>query len=149
MQERRVNARGIIYKGGKLFAQQLKANAGPHQFWSTPGGGLDPGESLKAGLYREMIEETGIAPAIGKLLFIQQFHDGTREQLEFFFHIENADDYAVIDLSATSHGEIEVAVNKFIEPTIERLLPVFLKNVDFNDYIENHLPVLVMSELSL
>jgi ADP-ribose pyrophosphatase YjhB (NUDIX family) len=147
MQERRVNTRGIIFKNGLLFAQQLKANSGPNQFWSTPGGGLDPNESLTDGLRREMIEETGIAPVIGKLLFIQQFNDGKREQLEFFFHIENANDYDVIDLSKTSHGDIEIEANAFIDPKTEHVLPAFLKNIDIGAYIEISLPILVVSEL--
>ena len=147
MQERRVNTRGIIFKNGMLFAQQLKANSGPNQFWSTPGGGLDPNESLTDGLQREMIEETGIAPIIGKLLFIQQFNDGKREQLEFFFHITNADDYDVIDLSKTSHGEIEIEANQFIDPKLERLLPTFLTEIDIAEYIDTDMPILVMSEL--
>jgi uncharacterized protein with ACT and thioredoxin-like domain len=53
-----------------------------------------------------MIEETGIAPKIGKLLFIQQFDDGEKEHLEFFFHIENVEDYEIVDLEATSHGTL-------------------------------------------
>ncbi|CCD93764.1 conserved hypothetical protein [Bradyrhizobium sp. ORS 375] len=30
------------------------------QFWATPGGGLDPGESYEAAACREMFEETGV-----------------------------------------------------------------------------------------
>jgi ADP-ribose pyrophosphatase YjhB (NUDIX family) len=30
------------------------------EFWTTPGGGLDPGESLESGLRRELREETGL-----------------------------------------------------------------------------------------
>ncbi len=29
-------------------------------FWTTPGGGLDPGEELETGLRRELLEETGL-----------------------------------------------------------------------------------------
>lgn len=147
MQERRINIRGIIYKDGKLFAQQLKKTAGPSQFWSTPGGGLDPGESLADGLHREMMEETGIAPKIGKLLFVQQFDDGKREQLEFFFYIENADDYGTIDLTKTTHGEIEVDINDFIDPTSELILPAFLQTLDIQKYIDTDQPVFITSEL--
>jgi ADP-ribose pyrophosphatase YjhB (NUDIX family) len=145
MTNRRVNVRSIIFKDGMIFAQELKANT----YWSTPGGGLEPDESLTVGLYREMIEETGIAPIIGRLLFIQQFHDGNREQMEFFFHVTNADDYdTTIDLSATSHGELEVSRCQFIDPTSSNILPEFLQTIDIRSYIENNLPVYVTSELT-
>ena len=88
-QNRRVNLRAVIFKDGKLFCQRLKNSHTLHDsdFWCTPGGGIDFGESLYEGLTREMIEETGVKPVIGNILFIQQFMDGEREQLEFFFHV--------------------------------------------------------------
>jgi 8-oxo-dGTP diphosphatase len=147
---RRVNVRGIIFKDGKLLAQQLTTgNDGiARDYWCTPGGGIDDGESLHQGLHREMIEETGIAPKIGKLLFIQQFHDGTKEQLEFFFHIENPDDYESIDLSATSHGLEEVANVAFISPTTSNILPKFLATLDIQSHVDSTLPVRIESELA-
>ena len=90
---RRVNVRGIIINNkGEIFCQQLTANNGKgRNFWCTPGGGLEMGESLLDGLRREMIEETGVKPEIGKLLFIQQFAEsgeqsahGLNEQLDSF-----------------------------------------------------------------
>ncbi|MBM3210137.1 NUDIX domain-containing protein [Candidatus Saccharibacteria bacterium] len=92
-QARRVNLRGIIYKDGKILCQRLKSGSDgiERDYWCTPGGGIDFGESLHEGLTREMIEETGIKPEIGNLLFVSQFHDGEKEQLEFFFHIKNTD----------------------------------------------------------
>ena len=149
MYKRRINTRGIIYSNGQLFCQQLlKTSQSDNPYWSTPGGGLDDGESLTDGLRREMIEETGIAPVIGRLLFVQQFHDQTQEHLEFFFHITNADDYKTIDLGASSHGEIEVANCGFIDPTTANLLPSFLQTVDLAASIKGDQPVLVSSELA-
>lgn len=146
---RRVNVRGIIFNDGKLFCQQLKPGADGEirDYWCTPGGGLDEGESLLDGLHREMIEETGIAPKIGKLLFVQQLHDGKKEQLEFFFHIENPEDYSVIDLTATSHGELEIAHCTFVEPTTHHILPAFLQTIDINDYIARDQPIFIWNEL--
>ena len=53
---RRVNVRGIIINNkGEIFCQKLTANTGKgHDFWCTPGGGLEMGESLLDGLRREM-----------------------------------------------------------------------------------------------
>lgn len=146
---RRINVRGIIYKNGQLLCQQLKpgADEAPRDYWCTPGGGLDDGESLHQGLHREMIEETGIAPKVGKLLFVQQFHDGTKEQLEFFFHIENPDDYEVIDLASTSHGEAEISKVAFIDPKQHTVLPNYLTTIDIQASIDGKAPVLVDSEL--
>ena len=146
--KRRVNVRGIIFKDGKLLAQQLTPGSDglARDYWCTPGGGIDDGESLHEGLHREMIEETGIAPKIGKLLFVQQFHDGTKEQLEFFFHIENPDDYERIDLGATSHGQAEVVNVGFIDPRANNILPSFLTKIDIASYIETSLPVRIETE---
>ena len=51
---RRVNVRGIIInENGEIFCQQLTANNGKgRNFWCTPGGGLEMGESLLDGLRR-------------------------------------------------------------------------------------------------
>lgn len=153
MQTRRVNVRGIIMKDGKLFAQRFKLkNGGETDWWATPGGGLDLGETLQAGLHREIIEETGVAPEIGKLLFIQQFthhkDDSTvREELEFFFHITNPDDYEAIDLTATTHGTIELTRCGFIDVSSESVLPLFLKEIDIKAYIESDKPVFFYNEL--
>lgn len=146
---RRVNVRGIIWQDGKLFCQQLKNNhsnqRGP--FWCTPGGGMDDGETIHQALRREMVEETGIAPIIGRLLFVQQFFDGNKEQLEFFFHITNAEDYHQINLEATSHGMIEVERCEFVDPKQARVLPAFLMELDIEEYVSGHLPVYFAAEL--
>lgn len=149
MNKRRINVRGIIFKNNLLLCQQLKpgADAQKRDYWCTPGGGLEFGESLHQGLQREMVEETGIMPQIGKLLFVQQFHDGEQELLEFFFHIENADDYKVIDLAATSHGEAEIDTVEFIDPTTHHVLPAFLSTTDLGAYIDTSMPVFIDSEL--
>ena len=147
MYTRRINVRGIIFKDGKLFVQRLKKNGVEYDYWCTPGGGLDDGEDLLAGLKREMIEETGVTPVIGKLLFIQQFHDGEKEQLEFFFHIENADDYETLDLDATSHGHLEVAEHAFVDPKTNHILPQDIQEIDITGYISGSLPPLIMSHV--
>jgi len=145
--ERRVNIRGIIFRDSELFAQTIKHPSGESDYWCTPGGGLEAGESLLQGLSREMIEETGVEPKIGKLLFIHQFHDGTKEQVEFFFHIRNTKDYESVDLAATTHGNIEIQRTGFIKPSNHYLLPAFLQTIDIQEYIENDKPVLISSTL--
>jgi 8-oxo-dGTP pyrophosphatase MutT (NUDIX family) len=150
MNTRRIAVRGIIFKDGKMLAQQTHPGKGEEvrNYWCTPGGGLEAGESLHEGLHREMIEETGIAPQIGKLLFVQQYGNPTEQEfLEFFFHIENAQDYEEIDLTATSHGELEIARVDFIDPKKHNLLPAFLQTIAVDKHVTTHLPILIYNEL--
>lgn len=131
MQNRRVAVRGMILKDDKLLCVRLKKYQGKatddgQDYWCTPGGGVDVGEPIILALERELIEELGVKPVVGNLLYIQQFeHDGT-EHLEFFFHVANAQDYKNIDLSTTTHGAIEIAEINFIDPLASTLLPAFL-----------------------
>jgi ADP-ribose pyrophosphatase YjhB (NUDIX family) len=137
---RRVSVRAIILHEGKMLCARLKADANnpaKGTYWSTPGGGLDDGESLLNGLRREMIEETGIAPRVGGLLYIQQFPYGDREYLEFFFHVTNAEDYLQIDLAKTTHGQAEIEEIAFIDPATSYLLPAFLTTEPVVAYAAN------------
>ena len=151
---RRVNVRGIIYKDGKLFCQQLNDDSGkPHNFWSVPGGGLNAKEPLVNAVEREIMEETGVKAHVGKLLFVQSFSEGKvgrrgdEEQLEFFFHIENPHDFENIDEQA-SHFEAEVANYGFVDPKTANVLPMFLQTLDLNDYITNDKPVYIYTEFA-
>lgn len=135
MQNRRIAVRGIILKDGKLLGVRLKKYKGKatddgQDYWCTPGGGVDVGEPLIPALERELIEETGVKPIVGKLLYIQQFQHKDWEHLEFFFHILNGGDYEHINLAATTHGAIEIAEINFIDPAAHTVLPVFLAKAD-------------------
>lgn len=136
---RKVAARAIVVKDGKLFCVRLNHYTGsskvPFDFWCTPGGGIDLGEELIPGLEREIIEELGIKPVIGDLLYIQQFQpqNDDPEQLEFFFHVTNTEDFVDIDLTKTTHGVEEIAEYGFVDVTDKTsspVLPVFLQSQD-------------------
>lgn len=93
---------------------------------------MDEGEMLLDAIQREMIEETAITPVVGKLLYVHQFkYQGSYQGPEFFFNIENVEDYTKIDLSATTHGEEEIAEIGFFDPRdLDIVLPEFLKDID-------------------
>lgn len=151
---RRISVRGIALHDGKLLCVRLLPYNGSLQavggdYWCLPGGGLEDGESLLAGIEREMVEETGIKPVIGKLLFIQQFEfkGKDKEYLELFFHITNAEDYLNVDLSKTTHGEIELAEIGFIDPKAVRVLPTFLATEPLQKIADSDDPVHLFSFL--
>lgn len=142
MYKRRLTVRGIVIDENMIFAQQLhKTIVKGGNWWCTPGGGVDDGEDLLSALEREMIEETGIKPDIGRLLFVQQYTESKdSEQLEFFFHIKNTKDYKDIDLSKTTHGDLEIANYGFIDPKEVTLLPKDLQEIDIPAHIEQSRP---------
>ena len=150
---RRVCVRGIIFKEGKLFCQELKSKDGTGcGFWCTPGGGLNYNESLIDGVKRELLEETGVTARVGKLLFVLQYNGEVndkfreREALEFFFHIENPEDFAHIDENA-SHFAAEIADYGFVDPKTTNILPAFLKDIDIARYVEKDCPAFVHNGL--
>ncbi len=153
---RRVAVRGLIIKNNTVFAVRHKHDYDTsNSFWCTPGGGLDPHESLIDGVTRELIEETGVTPKVGKLLLVQQFpitpvhaDTGNDEELEFFFHIENPDDYETIDLSTTTHGHAEIEEYGFIDPKSVKFLPAIIQSLDLTELINKDMPVVISSELT-
>lgn len=144
---RRVTVRGIVLHDGKLLCVRLKPYKDhlkrDNSYWCLPGGGLDEGESLIAGVEREMIEETGIKPVVGNLLYVQQFMHGEKDYLEFFFHITNSEDYLSIDLSKTTHGLEEIEEIGFIDPATTHVLPEFLKTENLPGHVSGNAPTKV------
>ncbi len=117
---------GIIEYQGKFLLVKNVASSG--DFWCLPGGGIETGEDLVSALRREIIEETGIEPTIGNLLYVHQIgRSGYYSVPEFLFHIRNGKDFSIIDLKKTSHGEEELLAIDFIDIETANVLPKFLK----------------------
>lgn len=136
--KRRLSVRRLVYRNGKVLSvkQYGYKTSSTNEYWCLPGGGLDDGESLVNGLIREMVEEIGIKPDIGNLLYIQQFIHNEVDNLEFIYHIKNADDYLSIDLSKTTHGQEEIDEFDFVDPKNVYILPEFLSDSDIGRDIE-------------
>lgn len=129
---RRVSVRAIALHEGKLLCVRLcnynEMASVEGEWWCLPGGTVEEGEVLEETLVREMVEETGIAPQIGKLLYVHQFIFKEKEHLEFFFHIKNSTDYLSVDLESTTHGLEEIEEIDFVDTRTTVILPKFLSH---------------------
>lgn len=57
---RKLIASGVARLHGDLLLVQQSYPGDPHPYWGLPGGQVEPGEELLAGLGRELLEETGL-----------------------------------------------------------------------------------------
>lgn len=95
-----IKTRAVIMLDGKIFLGKLAQ----WNFFCLPGGTLEYNETLKEGLKREIIEELGVEPKIGKLVYTQEIIRDNESKFDFWYWIENPEDFIHIDLSTTSHG---------------------------------------------
>ena len=142
--DKQIKVRGIALMDGRLLCVRLKPYPGSTQaerdIWCLPGGGVDNSEPLLEALRREIIEELGVEPKIGRLLYVQQFARKGTDYLEFFFQIENAADYVNVDLSNTTHGAQEIEQIDYIDPKTSVLLPEFLQAEPLAEFAASNQP---------
>jgi ADP-ribose pyrophosphatase YjhB (NUDIX family) len=121
----RINVRAIITLDNKILLVRSKKSP---EYWCLPGGGLNTGEELKVGLQRELLEELGVKAEIGDLLYIQQVGKNDNFNFpEFLFHVTNGADFKDIDMTKTTHGNLELVEAKFVDPNEVFVLPEFIK----------------------
>jgi 8-oxo-dGTP diphosphatase len=86
MKSPRLAVRALILLGDRL----LLVNAypgGQSDLWCAPGGGVERGAALPANLIREVMEETGLAIAVGDPALVNEFHDPASgfHQVDLYF----------------------------------------------------------------
>lgn len=104
-----IRCRAIILHQGKLLVVR---HADDTSFVALPGGHLEWGEDVKDCLSREIIEELGVRPEIGRLLYVNTFEDKNSIQpVEFFFEVTNGGDYLDIEKLTRSHAHELFEIN--------------------------------------
>jgi 8-oxo-dGTP diphosphatase len=68
----RVGANAVIVRDGALLLVEFDGADGRH--FNLPGGGIEPGEAIVAGLVREVREETCAEVVVGPLLLVFEYY---------------------------------------------------------------------------
>ncbi len=87
----RVSARGIIIHQNQI----LLNNFGKGEYYNIPGGGVEPGETIRQAVKREVLEESGLDVSVGEMIFTLEYEPhhsdflyGERPQLSLVFACE-------------------------------------------------------------
>jgi 8-oxo-dGTP diphosphatase len=118
MRRRRSARLLIIEPAGRVllfrFVFRKGALAG-EDYWATPGGGVEEGETFEQAAIRELREETGIrvesvGPQVGQREFVLQLSDGERVVAdERFFRVEAKEATLSRDEWTAEEAEVMVA----------------------------------------
>ena len=65
----RVSARGIVINNDKILLNEF----GGGEYYNIPGGGVEPGETVKQAVVRELLEEAGLNVTVGDFIFALEY----------------------------------------------------------------------------
>ncbi|UQZ35934.1 DNA mismatch repair protein MutT [Paenibacillus sp. PK3_47] len=91
-----VAVKGIIINQGKiLIVQRASGDSIGAGTWECAGGKIDFGEGLETALAREILEETGLAVTVDRLLYASSFLTDPARQVVILTYLCRSDEYAV------------------------------------------------------
>jgi 8-oxo-dGTP diphosphatase len=130
----RNSAKAIIIHHGQLLA--IKFIDAEGEWFSLPGGGQEPGESLHQALQRECLEEFGLEVEIGPLRYIREYigshhefsdRDSETHQVEFMFICSLSGTPPEMKTTRPDPGQVGTAWLPVIDLTKYRLYPKSLR----------------------
>lgn len=116
-----IRARAIILHEGKLLIVKHTPKV---DFYVLPGGHVEAGESIPECVRREIIEELGVEPVVGRLLYVNQFTNAAGlPTIDLFFEVTNGADFLDLTKHDRTHA-FELSEIRWISPEDDaRLLP--------------------------
>lgn len=125
-----IRCRAIIVYDNKILVVKHSAK---NNYYALPGGHLEWGESVIECMKREIIEELGIEPKIGRLLYVRNYiRDSFSQSIEFHFEIINSVDYTDISKLNGTHS-FELAEICWIGKDDSKILKPEQLQVDLNN----------------
>ena len=95
-----IRVRGVIMHEGKFLVVAMPQN----NYYCLPGGKLEFSEDIKECLSRELIEELGVKPEIGKLLYVNNFTKNEVHNIDFIFEVKNGSEYIDCEKLERTHA---------------------------------------------
>lgn len=76
----------VVYRGKVLILRESIGYEGSQnqEKWDVTGGRVKPGENIEKGLLREIMEETGLTPTLGRVFSVREWRpliNGTEHQI--------------------------------------------------------------------
>lgn len=96
-----VRSRAIILHEDKLLVVKHDEDI---DIYALSGGHLEKNENPVDCIEREIFEELGVKPKIGRLLYVNSFIKKDMHSIEFFFEITNGEDFLDIEKLKGTHS---------------------------------------------
>ncbi len=81
----RVRVCGIVEVDGRILMVHMQSPTRVEPIWTPPGGGLEYGETLRDGVARELLEETGLIVDPKRIMYTSEFIKAPFHAVEYYW----------------------------------------------------------------